>query len=173
VLNLPPPPAPLTPSASEPDDTDATDATDAYGVGVGVDGVDEEMAEVADEAEAPDNGDAAPIKRKKQGYKAIEIVEQIHQVQEWLTEGKRPNQIRALCAEHWGLQTRASESRMHEARKQMVLDINIYERKDLVAKMLQNLEKVLEQSLASNMGSNAIGAMKLQADLLQLIQRQN
>ena len=170
MLNLPPPPAPLTPltpSASE------SEATDAYSVGVGVDGVDEEMAEVADEAEAPDSGDAAPTKRKKQGYKAIEIVEQIHQVQEWLTEGKRPNQIRALCAEHWGLQTRASESRMHEARKQMVLDINIYERKDLVAKMLQNLEKVLEQSLASNMGSNAIGAMKLQADLLQLIQRQN
>jgi hypothetical protein len=39
--------------------------------------------------------------------------------------------------------------------------------------MLQQLEQVLEQALAMKQGSNAIGALRLQADLLQLLARQN
>jgi uncharacterized membrane protein len=138
---------------------------------------------VAEEAGGPD-GDAdvegnvpaevaTQDEKKRQGYRAIEIVEQIHQVQEWLTQGKRPNQIRALCAEHWGLKTRASEQRMQDARRQMVVDVNTYDRKEMAAKMLQSLETVLNQALEMRQGSNAIGAMRLQADLLQLLSRQN
>lgn len=111
--------------------------------------------------------------KKKLGFRAHEIAEQIAQVQEWLTEGKRPNQIRALCAEHWGLKTRAAEQRMQDARRQMISDANCMDRKDKVAQMLQQLEKVLEQALDMKQGSNAIGALRLQADLLQLLTRQN
>ena len=169
MLNLPPP-TPPPPPASEPEPIDALDASDVCGIANG----DDQVAETAPTLEAIHDADPpATEKRKRSSYNAIETVEQIHQVQEWLTLGKRPNQIRALCAEHWGLQTRASESRMHEARKQMALDVNAYERKDMAAKMIQNLEMVIEQSLASGMGSNAIGALKLQADLLQLTNRKN
>jgi hypothetical protein len=146
-----------------------------------------EEADSADcgcEAEGPDGDeDAADAsvpaevgtqdEKKRQAYRAIEIVEQIHQVQEWLTQGKRPNQIRALCAEHWGLKTRAAEQRMQDARRQMVVDVNTYDRKEMAAKMLQSLETVLNQALEMRQGSNAIGAMRLQADLLQLLSRQN
>ena len=131
-----------------------------------------------DTGEEP-NDDSVPAEvgtqdeKKRQGYRAIEIVEQIHQVQEWLTEGKRPNQIRALCAEHWGLKTRASEQRMQDARRQMVIDVNTYDRKEMAAKMIQSLDTVLNQALEMHQGSNAIGAMRLQADLLQLLSRQN
>jgi hypothetical protein len=100
-------------------------------------------------------------------------VDQIHQVQEWLTQGKRPNQIRALCAEHWGLKTRSAEQRIQDARRQMVADANVMDRPEKVGQMLQQLEQVLEQALAMKQGSNAIGALRLQADLLQLLARQN
>ena len=36
---------------------------------------------------------------------------------------------------------------------------------------VRELENVIEQALDSRMGANAIGAMRLQADLLQLIQK--
>jgi hypothetical protein len=55
----------------------------------------------------------------------------------------------------------------------MILDVNVYDRKEMCAKMLQSLESVLNQALEMRQGSNAIGAMRLQADLLQLLSRQN
>jgi hypothetical protein len=110
---------------------------------------------------------------KRAAYRATEIVDQIHQVQEWLTQGKRPNQIRALCAEHWGLKTRSAEQRIQDARRQMVADANVMDRPEKVGQMLQQLEQILEQALAMRQGSNAIGALRLQADLLQLLARQN
>ena len=112
-------------------------------------------------------------KKSKVGNTHREIADQVHQVQEWLTLGKRPNQIRALCAELWGLKTRAAEQRIHDARKQMVVDCNDMDRKDKVGQMLQQLEEVLQQALDMRQGSNAIGAIRLQADLLQLLTRQN
>jgi hypothetical protein len=181
VLSLPPPES-YADEAQEPQEAPAAACGVACGVAFG-----NEKAPDADcgcDAGGPD-GDEDPAEgnvpaevgtqdeKKRQGYRAIEIVEQIHQVQEWLTQGKRPNQIRALCAEHWGLKTRAAEQRMQDARRQMVVDVNTYDRKEMAAKMLQSLETVLNQALEMRQGSNAIGAMRLQADLLQLLSRQN
>jgi hypothetical protein len=171
VLSLPPPDS-YADEAQEPQDAPAA----ACGL--------TPVAFGNEEAAGPDSGEDTPEcslpaevgtqdEKKRQGYRAIEIVEQIHQVQEWLTQGKRPNQIRALCAEHWGLKTRAAEQRMQDARRQMVVDVNTYDRKEMAAKMLQSLETVLNQALEMRQGSNAIGAMRLQADLLQLLSRQN
>jgi hypothetical protein len=55
----------------------------------------------------------------------------------------------------------------------MVADINIMDRAEKVSEMLEKLENVIEQALDSRMGANAIGAMRLQADLLQLIQKRS
>jgi hypothetical protein len=55
----------------------------------------------------------------------------------------------------------------------MVIDANVYDRQEKVGQMLQQLEQVLEQALTMRQGSNAIGALRLQADLLQLLTRQN
>lgn len=152
------------PTAAEDDaeaTNDAIDATDSEAAAAPADGTGE-----ADAA-------AAEPPRKRSAYRALEIAAQVAQVQEWLTQGKRPNQIRALCAEHWGLQTRASEQRMQDARRQMCVDANVYDRQEKVGQMLQQLEQVLEQALQMRQGSNAIGALRLQADLLQLLARQN
>lgn len=122
----------------------------------------------ASEAAAPDPTE----KKRRNAFNALEIAAQIAQVQEWLTAGKRPNQIRALCSEQWGLHSRIAESRMQAARRQMCVDANVYDRQEKVGQMLQQLEEVLQQALQMRQGSNAIGALRLQADLLQLLARQ-
>lgn len=134
--------------------------------------VEAEDAIQAEDAGTPDV-DTSVKGAPRAAFTAFEIVEQVAQVQEWLTQGKRPNQIRRLCAEEWGLKTRAAEKRMHDARRRMVADANVYDRQEKVGQMLQQLEQVLEQALQLRQGSNAIGAMRLQADLLQLLSRQN
>jgi len=132
----------------------------------------EQEAGETHESQAPDLSTLEP-KSQRAAYRAHEIMAQVHQVQEWLSLGKRPNQIRALCAEQWGLKTRAAEQRIYDARRQMVTDANVMDRQEKVGQMLQQLEQVLEQALRLNQGSNAIGALRLQADLLQLLSRQN
>ncbi len=129
--------------------------------------------EAADDSEAEPTEGAKKAPKQRVAYRALEIAAQIQQVQEWLTQGKRPNQIRALCAQEWGLGTRAAEQRMQDARRQMVVDANVYDRQEKVGQMLQQLEQVLEQALTMRQGSNAIGALRLQADLLQLLSRQS
>lgn len=165
------------PTAEEPEAADAacaiaTEATEADDAGAPDSSAAPEASE-ATSAASPEATDAeeTPAKRRRNAYSAMEIAAQVAQVQEWLTMGKRPNQIRQLCADEWGLLSRAAESRMHEARKQMVVDVDVYVRKDKAAQMIQQLEQVLEQALQMRQGSNAIGALRLQADLLQLLSR--
>jgi hypothetical protein len=183
VLSLPPPELPADNAYSEEEALPAAcglkpPSADDADCGC------ELVAESAEEAEGPggdeDAADASvPAEvgtqepKRRQAFKALEIAEQIHQVQEWLTLGKRPNEIRRLCDAKWGLSTRVSETRMADARRQMIIDVNTYDRKEMTAKMLQSLETVLNQALEMRQGSNAIGAMRLQADLLQLLSRQN
>lgn len=191
MISLPPPePAPRSqqPEApvaddreepqttQEPEATNAADATEDVAAAEEPQAPDSSAAPEATEATSADSpeatdADAPPAKRRRNAYSAMEIAAQVAQVQEWLTMGKRPNQIRQLCADEWGLLTRAAEARMHEARKQMVVDVDVYVRKDKAAQMIQQLEQVLEQALQMRQGSNAIGALRLQADLLQLLSR--
>ena len=102
-------------------------------------------------------------------FTSVEVADQVHQCVEWISLGLRPNQIRRLCREHWDLNTRTAESRIAQARKQMIADANVMDRAEKVGQMLQQLEQVLQDSIKMKQGSNAIGALRLQADLLQLI----
>jgi hypothetical protein len=122
---------------------------------------------------APVNGEALPADapKRKLGFTAMEIAEQVQAVQDWLAEGTRPNIIRQRCADRWGLATRTSEHRMAAARQQMIRDINIMDRAEKVSELIEKLETVVQQSIDRGMGANAIGAMRLQTELLQLTQR--
>ena len=159
--------------ADEPQEADEPEeAPVACGLLAPVPPTAEQGASETYESQAQDLSTLEP-KSQRAAYRAHEIMAQVHQVQEWLSLGKRPNQIRALCAEQWGLKTRAAEQRIYDARRQMVTDANVMDRQEKVGQMLQQLEQVLEQALRLNQGSNAIGALRLQADLLQLLSRQN
>lgn len=126
------------------------------------------------EDQLADYGSPAPANvgdepKRRQAFTALEIAEQVRLVQDWLAEGVRPNQVRQRCADRWGIATRTAEHRMAAARQQMIRDINVMDRAEKVSEMIEKLETVVQQSIERNMGANAIGAMKLQADLLQLI----
>lgn len=134
------------------------------------------MSDDSTDALLADYGNPAPANpadepRRRQGFTALEIAEQVRVVQDWLAEGVRPNVIRQRCADRWGLATRTSDYRIQHARRQMISDINTMDRSEKVAEMLEKLETVIQQSIERNMGANAIGAMRLQADLLQLVQK--
>lgn len=120
--------------------------------------------------ETADSIDSAARQRSgKNAFTAPEIAKQIWQIQEWLVAGMRPNQIRKLCQQEWGLGTRTADSRITAARQQIVTDVNVMDRAQKVGQMVEQLEKVLEMSLATRQGSNAIGAIRLQSELLQLL----
>lgn len=114
---------------------------------------------------------AARQRSGKNAFTAPEIAKQIWQVQEWLIQGFRPNQIRRLCEQEWGLGTRTAESRIAAARLQIVQDVNVMDRSTKVGQMVEQLEKVLAISLETKQGSNAIGAIRLQSELLQLLSK--
>lgn len=138
-----------------------------------------EPQDVASDIQATDNETAESIatgERQHTGrnaFNATEIAKQVWQVQEWLVAGIRPNQIRRLSQQEWGIGSRTADSRIASARQQMVHDINVLDRQQKVGQMVEQLEKVLAMSLETKQGSNAIGALRLQADLLQLLTRQN
>lgn len=155
VINLPPP----TPNPSEPDATTASAA-----------GAQHEAP--APEAAAAEGGEGTEKKRRNT-FNSIEIADQVQQVQEWLVTGHRPNQIRSMCAERWGLSSRVSEGRIAMARKQMIMDVNIMDRKEKAAQIIEQLENVLKMSLETKQCSNAIGSLSLQAKLLGLLARDN
>lgn len=111
--------------------------------------------------------------KKRVASTAMEIAAQVDQVREWLSHGKRPYQVRALCAETWGIGTRAAESRMQEARRAMVRDTDAIDRKELAAQALETLLKVQEMSLDTRQGSNAIGATRLMLELAGILGRAN
>ena len=110
-------------------------------------------------------------KRKRAGWQALEIAEQVGVVRDWLSHGKRPNQIRQLCEDRWGLSTRTAESRIYAARRTMVTDLEKIDRKELAAQAMETLLKVQEMSLDTRQGSNAIGATRLLMELAGILGR--
>jgi hypothetical protein len=115
--------------------------------------------------------DQAKPKKPRLAWSAVELAAQVARVRDWLSHGKRPNDIRRLCAEEWGLSTRTAESRMFAARRAMVTDLELIDRKELAAQAIETLLKVQEMSLDTRQGSNAIGATRLLMELAGILGR--
>jgi hypothetical protein len=116
------------------------------------------------------DGDATPKKRRV-NYSAMEIAQQVNTVRDWLSHGKRPHQIRRMCADEWGLSYRTAESRIAMARREALKDLDQLDRKELAAQAIETLMKVQEQSLDTRQGSNAIGATRLMLELAGILGR--
>jgi hypothetical protein len=136
----------------------------------------------ADSAFGAEDGDfseaAAPAltavpggKKSRNSFTGYEVGQQVDQVSEWLTAGYRPNEIRRLCSEEWGLSSRVADSRLRDARNLLVQDVNAYDRREKAGQMMNQLEEILKISIQTKQCSNAIGAVRLMADLLQLTGR--
>jgi hypothetical protein len=115
--------------------------------------------------------DSGSQPKKRNAYSALEVAAQIDQIREWLTNGKRPNEIRRLSAEAWGLSSRVAETRIALARREIVKDLEQIDRKHLAAQAMETLLKVQEMSLDTRQGSNAIGATRLMLELAGILGR--
>ena len=109
-----------------------------------------------------------PVEFKKKGWTAPEIMEQVDFAAELICNGKQPWQIRKIMEDRWGLNRRTVENRTHEARKQLARELCGMDRGEKVAEMVGAMQKVLDMSITNVRGSDAIGAMRLITELLNL-----
>ena len=97
----------------------------------------------------------------------------INRMIEWISVCKPVHEMLRLAKEEWGVSTSQAESYLRQARGVIRERWNGQDRQDFVASALEKMEKVAQMSIASGQGSNAIGAVNLQAKLLQITTRDN
>lgn len=97
----------------------------------------------------------------------------INRMIEWISVCKPVHEMIRLASEEWGLTSRQAENYLQQARAKIRERWNGQDRQDFVASALEKMEKVAQMSIASGQGSNAIGAVNLQAKLLQITTRDN
>ncbi len=97
----------------------------------------------------------------------------IERMIEWISVCKPVHEMLRLAKEEWGVSTSQAESYLRQARARIRERWDGQDRKDFVAGALEQMQKVAQMSIASGQGSNAIGAVNLQAKLLQITTRDN
>ena len=98
-----------------------------------------------------------------------EIDRQIHAVVKLLSSAKTNSYILRLCAEEWGVQKRQAETYLQRAREIIKADYSV-ERSEFLGTRLALLEEIIEASIRCKQNNNAIGALKLQAQLTGLLE---
>ena len=105
--------------------------------------------------------------RKKSN--ATEIDRRVHTVVKLLSSAKTNSYILRFCAQEWGVQKRQAETYLQRAKEIMKADYSV-ERSDFLGTRLTLLEEINEASIRCKQHSNAIGALKLQAQLTRLLE---
>jgi hypothetical protein len=109
--------------------------------------------------------------KKPRGQRSHEIYQQISQVTAWLCDGLRPFEVRAKCAETWGLKDRCAEDRMAAARRLMLADISAADRQEIAAQAMHSFAKIAAESLETRQLSNAIGAWRAYCEIAGVLGR--
>ena len=97
-----------------------------------------------------------------------EIDRRIHTVVKLLSSAKTNSYIRRYAAEEWGASERQTDRYLARAREIIRADYSI-ERPDFLSSRLALLDKIIDASINSKQHSNAVGALKLQAQLTRLL----
>ena len=99
-----------------------------------------------------------------------EIDRRIHAVVKLVSSAKTNSYILRFCAEEWGgVQKRQAETYIQRAREIIKADYSV-ERSDFLGTRLALLDEIIEASIRCNQHSNAVGALKLQAQLTRLLE---
>lgn len=118
----------------------------------------------------PDTEEIKPV-RTRSGWNAREICDQTDAVRDLITNGWPAHRIRRYCADTWGLSTRTAETRIHQARREMVRDIGDTDRREVAAMLAETATWILQEARDGKQLSNALGAARLHAELLGVIDR--
>ena len=100
---------------------------------------------------------------------AAEIDRRIHTVVKLLSSAKTSSYVMRYCAEEWGVHKRQAETYLQRARGIIRADYSV-DRSDFLGSRLALLDEVIEASIRSKQHSNAVGALKLQAQLTRLLE---
>ena len=103
--------------------------------------------------------------KKAPGHAALLIAEQINFCREELVAFNTAYQIRKKLAEKWGLPERTADDRIKCAREAIREDAAKIDRQDLASMMIEMAEAIAKESVSTRQMSNAIGAMRLLAEL--------
>ena len=92
----------------------------------------------------------------------------VHQIAEMLVNGKRPSECVQHAAKTWGIAKRQADAYIAEARQVIRADYSA-DRSTFLAEKLAALAKVQEKAMESNQLGAAVGAVRLAAELAQLV----
>ena len=98
-----------------------------------------------------------------------EIDRRIHTVVKLLSSAKTKSYILRFCTEEWGVQKRQAETYLQRAREIIKADYSV-ERSEFLGTRLALLDEIIEASIRCKQHSNAVGALKLQAQLTRLLE---
>ena len=111
---------------------------------------------------------------KGQKKASKEVVEnRIEKMIEMISLCRSTAEMLTLARDQWGVCTASGEMYIRRARERIRERWNGQDRQDFVASALEKMEKVAELSIEQRQHSNAIGAVTLQAKLLQITTRDN
>lgn len=100
----------------------------------------------------------------------IEIDRRIHEIVKLISSAKTNSYIRRYAAEEWGASERQAERYLARARDIIRADYTI-ERSEFMASRIALLDKIAEASIKQGQHSNAVGALRLQAELTRLLDK--
>jgi len=98
-----------------------------------------------------------------------EIDRRVHTVVKLLSSAKTSSYICRFASEEWGVDRRTAERYLAKAREIIRADYSV-ERHDFLGSRLALLDEIIEQSIRCKQHSNAVGALKLQAQLTRLLE---
>ena len=93
-----------------------------------------------------------------------EIDRRVHTVVKLLSSAKTSSYILRFCSDEWGVTVRQAQTYLQLARDIIKADYSV-ERSDFLGSRLALLDKIIQASIESKQHSNAVGALKLQAQL--------
>ena len=99
----------------------------------------------------------------------VEIDRRVHTVVKLLSSAKTNSYILQFCTEEWGVQKRQAETYLQRAREIIKADYSV-ERSEFLGTRLALLDEIIEASIRCKQHSNAVGALKLQAQLTRLLE---
>ena len=98
-----------------------------------------------------------------------EIDRRVHTLVKLLSSAKTTSYILRFCSDKWEVTSRQAQTYLQRAREVIKADYSV-ERSDFLGTRLALLDEIIKASIRCRQHSNAVGALKLQAQLTRLLE---
>ena len=99
-----------------------------------------------------------------------EVDRRVHEIVKLISSAKTNSYICRFASVEWGVNERTAERYIAKAREAIRADYSI-ERSEFMASRIALLDKIAEASIKQGQHSNAVGALRLQAELTRLLDK--